>query len=176
MLFRENKFGSPAENIILRKTKLRKSGQKTCCRGCWYNMVFAPQMPPFKYIHALKTLTSDIWKVIFNKLQLMIKVTEKVKHLVIFPSSLPCTQWMICKKCWQFRWGNIWPYRRSTQFWLARYNGCLWENFFSSSVRILVCPKQVRIRGRGGRGPGPTLIQGFEAPKLSIFGPYLIFS
>ena len=32
---------------------------------------------------------------------------------------------------------------------------------------------QVRIQGGGGPGPPPTL--GFEAPKLSIFGPYLIF-
>ena len=29
---------------------------------------------------------------------------------------------------------------------------------------------------RGGPGgPGPSLTLGFEAPKLSIFGPYLIF-
>ena len=33
---------------------------------------------------------------------------------------------------------------------------------------------QVRIQG-GPRGPGPPLTLGFEAPKLSIFGPYLIF-
>ena len=35
------------------------------------------------------------------------------------------------------------------------------------------CISQVRIRGAGGLGPPLTL--GFEAPKLSIFGPYLIF-
>ena len=29
--------------------------------------------------------------------------------------------------------------------------------------------------GGGPRGPGPPLTLGFEAPKLSIFGPYLIF-
>ena len=34
---------------------------------------------------------------------------------------------------------------------------------------------QVRIRGRGARRPGPPLALGFEAAKLSIFGPYLIF-
>ena len=33
---------------------------------------------------------------------------------------------------------------------------------------------QVRIQGGPG-GPGPPLTLGFEAPKLSIFGPYLIF-
>ena len=33
---------------------------------------------------------------------------------------------------------------------------------------------QVRIQGGPG-GPGPHLTLGFEAPKLSIFGPYLIF-
>ena len=33
---------------------------------------------------------------------------------------------------------------------------------------------QVRIQG-GTRGPGPPLTLGFKAPKLSIFGPYLIF-
>ena len=33
---------------------------------------------------------------------------------------------------------------------------------------------QVRIQG-GPRGLGPPLTLGFEAPKLSIFGPYLIF-
>ena len=27
----------------------------------------------------------------------------------------------------------------------------------------------------GPRGPGPPLTLGFEAQKLSIFGPYLIF-
>ena len=27
----------------------------------------------------------------------------------------------------------------------------------------------------GPGGPGPPLTLGFEAPKLSIFGPYLIF-
>ena len=32
---------------------------------------------------------------------------------------------------------------------------------------------QARIRGGPG-GPGPLTL-GFEAPKLSIFGPYLIF-
>ena len=30
--------------------------------------------------------------------------------------------------------------------------------------------------GGGPRGPGPPPTLGFEAPKLSIFGPYLIFS
>ena len=34
---------------------------------------------------------------------------------------------------------------------------------------------QVRIQGGGPGGPGPPLTLGFEAPKLSIFGPYLIF-
>ena len=29
--------------------------------------------------------------------------------------------------------------------------------------------------GGGPGGPGPPLTLGFEAPKLSIFGPYLIF-
>ena len=29
--------------------------------------------------------------------------------------------------------------------------------------------------GGGPRGPGPLLTLGFEAPKLSISGPYLIF-
>ena len=33
---------------------------------------------------------------------------------------------------------------------------------------------QARIQGGPG-GPGPPLTLGFEAPKLSIFGPYLIF-
>ena len=33
---------------------------------------------------------------------------------------------------------------------------------------------QVQIQGSPG-GPGPPLTLGFEAPKLSIFGPYLIF-
>ena len=33
-----------------------------------------------------------------------------------------------------------------------------------------------RCGSRGGPGgPGPPLTLGFEAPKLSIFGPYLIF-
>ena len=33
-----------------------------------------------------------------------------------------------------------------------------------------------RCGSRGGtRGPGPPLTLGFKAPKLSIFGPYLIF-
>ena len=38
---------------------------------------------------------------------------------------------------------------------------------------------QARIqggRGPGAQGPGPPLTLGFEAPKLSIFGPYLIFT
>ena len=36
--------------------------------------------------------------------------------------------------------------------------------------------QQARIQGGGGpRGPGPPLTLGFEAPKLSIFGSYLIF-
>ena len=54
---------------------------------------FALQMPPSKYIYAFKTLTSHIWKVILNKLQLMIEVTEKVKYLVyiIFASPIPST-------------------------------------------------------------------------------------
>ena len=30
--------------------------------------------------------------------------------------------------------------------------------------------------GGGPRGPGPPPTLGFEAPKLSIFGPYLNFS
>ena len=34
---------------------------------------------------------------------------------------------------------------------------------------------QVRIQGGGPGGPGPPPTLGFEAPKLSIFGPYLIF-
>ena len=34
-------------------------------------------------------------------------------------------------------------------------------------------PYQAGIRGPGG--PGPPLTLGFEAPKLSFFGPYLIF-
>ena len=33
---------------------------------------------------------------------------------------------------------------------------------------------QARIQGDPG-GPGSPLTLGFEAPKLSIFGPYLIF-
>ena len=37
------------------------------------------------------------------------------------------------------------------------------------------CSK-IRCGSRGGPGgPGPPLTLGFEAPKLSIFGPYLIF-
>ena len=32
-----------------------------------------------------------------------------------------------------------------------------------------------RSRGGGPGGAGPPLTPGFEAPKLSIFGPYLIF-
>ena len=34
---------------------------------------------------------------------------------------------------------------------------------------------QVRIQGGGPGGPGPPLTLGFEAQKLRIFGPYLIF-
>ena len=34
---------------------------------------------------------------------------------------------------------------------------------------------QVQIQGGSPGGPGPPLTLGFEAPKLSIFGPYLIF-
>ena len=43
------------------------------------------------------------------------------------------------------------------------------EICFTSNVQC-----QVRIQGGPG-GPGPPLTLGFEAPKLSIFGPYLIF-
>ena len=31
------------------------------------------------------------------------------------------------------------------------------------------------VDGGGAGGQGPPLTLGFEAPKLSIFGPYLIF-
>ena len=45
------------------------------------------------------------------------------------------------------------------------------------SASIINCGQkaQVRIQGGGPGGPGPPLTLGFEAPKLSIFGPYLIF-
>ena len=36
-------------------------------------------------------------------------------------------------------------------------------------------PMPRRGSGGGPRGPGPPLTLGFEAPELSIFGPYLIF-
>ena len=52
------------------------------------------------------------------------------------------------------------PRPRSTSLPLNRRRAC-WEI-------------QVRIQG-GPRGPGPPLTLGFEAPKLRIFGPYLIF-
>ena len=43
---------------------------------------------------------------------------------------------------------------------------------WSKSLKISM---QVRIQGGGPGGPGPPLTLGFEAQKLSIFGPYLIF-
>ena len=54
--------------------------------------------------------------------------------------------------------------------WLPNFLGCegaLHEAFPSSQKYTL----QARIQG----GPGPPLTLGFEAPKLTIFGPYLIF-
>ena len=43
----------------------------------------------------------------------------------------------------------------------------------NSNVEV---PVRFNRRGsRGARGPGPPLTLDFEAPKLSIFGPYLIF-
>ena len=40
---------------------------------------------------------------------------------------------------------------------------------------IAVVPYAGADPGGGPGGPGPRLTLGFEAPKLSIFGPYLIF-
>ena len=51
-----------------------------------------------------------------------------------------------------------------------------WSPFYNSSFPFLKTKDvQVRIQGGGPGGPGPPLTLGFEAPKLSIFGPYLIF-
>ena len=44
----------------------------------------------------------------------------------------------------------------------------MWDELFT---KLLV---QVWFQGGPG-GLGPPLTLGFEAPKLSIFGPYLIF-
>ena len=54
---------------------------------------------------------------------------------------------------------------------------CIHSQIFYAPTRkfhIVIVQYQVRIQG-GARGPGPPLTLGFEAPKLSIFGPYLIF-
>ena len=72
--------------------------------------------------------------------------------------------------------------------WLCQCNfGIMWPSYGGKPSKVLdqvqlplakteppPPPHQVRIQG-GPRGPGPPPTLGFEAPKLSIFGPYLIF-
>ena len=55
------------------------------------------------------------------------------------------------------------------------YQGQFKESYLSDEHKVMTSPMQVRIQGGGPGGPGPPLTPGFEAPKLSIFGPYLIF-
>ena len=47
------------------------------------------------------------------------------------------------------------------------------DNF--SVIKLRNCLQAGADPGGGPGGPGPPLTLGFEAPKLSIFGPYLIF-
>ena len=49
------------------------------------------------------------------------------------------------------------------------FDGNTFEGQYSSISKTGADP------GGGPGGPGPPLTLGFEAPKLSIFGPYLIF-
>ena len=44
-------------------------------------------------------------------------------------------------------------------------------------ILLMIIWQQIQVRIQGGApGPrAPPLTLGFEAPKLSIFGPYLIF-
>ena len=51
----------------------------------------------------------------------------------------------------------------------------MWRLLSNPDNYSFIMYRQVRIQG-GPRGPGPPLTLGFEAPKLSIFGPYLNFS
>ena len=44
-----------------------------------------------------------------------------------------------------------------------------------SEIVMECCSQQVRIQGGAPGARAPPLTLGFEAPKLSIFGPYLIF-
>ena len=50
-------------------------------------------------------------------------------------------------------------------------------DLFHAFKSLPICPLYPGADPGGGpRGPGPPpLTLGFEAPKLSIFGPYLIF-
>ena len=48
------------------------------------------------------------------------------------------------------------------------------SSFLGDFPRKLVIKDQVRIQGGGPEARAPPLTLGFEAPKLSIFGPYLI--
>ena len=60
----------------------------------------------------------------------------------------------------------------------GKYNQCLWkaDDILGDLSKNPMVGKCIRCGSRGGpRGPGPPPTLGFEAPKLSIFGPYLIF-
>ena len=47
------------------------------------------------------------------------------------------------------------------------------SEMFSNRMQLAI--PQVRIQGGAPGARAPPLTLGFEAPKLSIFGPYLIF-